>query len=136
MLAPETSTFFSFNDSILHDLFNSVKEHRAVRIKNSNTKSTKTALTTRELVDAAIKNNGVHYLTYQLYPTKEQLYKESPPEFLLNTHPQRHSAWPSKISRTMVACFPDFGRGVTDGADREEAFSEAQDCLRTIIPTT
>ena len=33
-------------------------------------------------------------------------------------------------SRVLVR-FPDFGWGVTDGADREEAFSEAQDCLRT-----
>jgi FAD/FMN-containing dehydrogenase len=33
---------------------------------------------TRELVDAAIDNGGTYYLTYQLYPTAEQLYRAYP----------------------------------------------------------
>lgn len=33
---------------------------------------------TQRLVDAAIKHDGTHYLTYQLFPTKEQLQKEYP----------------------------------------------------------
>ena len=33
---------------------------------------------TRQLVDAAIENGGTYYLTYQLYPTPEQLYRAYP----------------------------------------------------------
>lgn len=33
---------------------------------------------TRQLVDAAIDNGGTYYLTYQLYPTPEQLYRAYP----------------------------------------------------------
>lgn len=33
----------------------------------------RTARMTRDLVDAAIRNDGAHYLTYQLYPTPEQM---------------------------------------------------------------
>ena len=47
--------------------------------------------------------------------------------------------YPATFEKTrdgrVLVRFPDFGWGVTDGADREEAFSEAQDCLRTIIAT-
>ena len=33
---------------------------------------------TRQLVDAAIENGGTYYLTYQLYPTPEQLHRAYP----------------------------------------------------------
>jgi decaprenylphospho-beta-D-ribofuranose 2-oxidase len=33
---------------------------------------------TRQLVDAAIQNGGTYYLTYQLYPSPEQLYRAYP----------------------------------------------------------
>ena len=33
---------------------------------------------TRQLVDAAIKNEGAYYLTYQLYPSKEQFFAAYP----------------------------------------------------------
>ncbi len=36
------------------------------------------AATTRELVDAAIEYGGTYYLTYQLYPTPEQLHRAYP----------------------------------------------------------
>lgn len=36
------------------------------------------AATTRELVDAAIEHGGTYYLTYQLYPTPEQLHRAYP----------------------------------------------------------
>jgi FAD/FMN-containing dehydrogenase len=38
----------------------------------------KAAAMTRELVDAAIENGGTYYLTYQLYPTPEQLHRAYP----------------------------------------------------------
>ena len=38
----------------------------------------KTEKTTQKLVDATIENNGTHYLTYQLFPTKEQIRKDYP----------------------------------------------------------
>jgi FAD/FMN-containing dehydrogenase len=34
--------------------------------------------TTRRLVDAALENGGTYYLTYQLYPTPEQLHRAYP----------------------------------------------------------
>ncbi|MDA1028499.1 MAG: FAD-binding oxidoreductase [Bacteroidetes bacterium] len=34
--------------------------------------------TTQKIVDTAIKNSGTYYLTYQLYPTKEQMRKAYP----------------------------------------------------------
>ena len=37
-----------------------------------------TANVTRQLVDAAIENGGTYYLTYQLYPTAEQLSRAYP----------------------------------------------------------
>ena len=47
--------------------------------------------------------------------------------------------YPATFEKTgdgrVLVRFPDFGWGVTDGADRGEAFTEAQDCLRTIITT-
>ena len=49
-----------------------------------------------------------------------------------NTYPATFEK--SSDGRVLVR-FPDFGWGVTDGSGREEAFSEAQDCLRTIIAT-
>ena len=33
---------------------------------------------TQEIVDAALKYSGTYYLTYQLYPTKEQIRKAYP----------------------------------------------------------
>jgi decaprenylphospho-beta-D-ribofuranose 2-oxidase len=33
---------------------------------------------TRELVDAAIAHGGTYYLTYQLYPTPDQLHRAYP----------------------------------------------------------
>lgn len=33
---------------------------------------------TRQLVDAAIQNGGTYYLTYQLYPSAEQLHRAYP----------------------------------------------------------
>jgi hypothetical protein len=33
---------------------------------------------TRQLVDAAIQNGGTYYLTYQLYPSPEQLHRAYP----------------------------------------------------------
>lgn len=33
---------------------------------------------TQKIVDAAVKNSGTYYLTYQLYPTKEQMRKAYP----------------------------------------------------------
>jgi FAD/FMN-containing dehydrogenase len=36
------------------------------------------AAVTRQLVDAAIENGGAYYLTYQLYPTPEQLHRAYP----------------------------------------------------------
>lgn len=38
----------------------------------------KTEKATQEIVDAALKNSGTYYLTYQLYPTKEQMRKAYP----------------------------------------------------------
>lgn len=38
----------------------------------------RTADVTRQLVDAAIEFGGTYYLTYQLYPTREQLYRAYP----------------------------------------------------------
>jgi len=38
----------------------------------------RTASVTRRLVDAAIENDGTYYLTYQLYPTPEQLHRAYP----------------------------------------------------------
>jgi len=36
------------------------------------------AQVTQRLVDAAIENGGTYYLTYQLYPTPEQLHRAYP----------------------------------------------------------
>ncbi len=36
------------------------------------------ARVTRELVDAAIEHGGTYYLTYQLYPTPDQLHRAYP----------------------------------------------------------
>ncbi len=36
------------------------------------------ARVTRELVDAAIEQGGTYYLTYQLYPTPDQLHRAYP----------------------------------------------------------
>jgi hypothetical protein len=36
------------------------------------------AMVTRELVDAALERGGTYYLTYQLYPTPEQLHRAYP----------------------------------------------------------
>jgi hypothetical protein len=33
---------------------------------------------TRQLVDAALEQGGTYYLTYQLYPTPEQLHRAYP----------------------------------------------------------
>ena len=33
---------------------------------------------TRQLVDAALEHGGTYYLTYQLYPTVEQLHRSYP----------------------------------------------------------
>ena len=38
----------------------------------------RTAAVTQRLVDAAIENDGTYYLTYQLYPTPEQLHRAYP----------------------------------------------------------
>ena len=38
----------------------------------------RTAAVTQRLVDAAIENGGTYYLTYQLYPTPEQLHRAYP----------------------------------------------------------
>jgi FAD/FMN-containing dehydrogenase len=38
----------------------------------------RTAAVTQRLVDAAIENRGTYYLTYQLYPTPEQLHRAYP----------------------------------------------------------
>ena len=38
----------------------------------------KTEKTTQEIVDVALKYSGTYYLTYQLYPTKEQIRKAYP----------------------------------------------------------
>ncbi len=38
----------------------------------------KTEKTTQEIVDVALKYSGTYYLTYQLYPTKEQMRKAYP----------------------------------------------------------
>jgi FAD/FMN-containing dehydrogenase len=38
----------------------------------------RTAAVTRQLVDAAIEHGGTYYLTYQLYPTPEQLHRAYP----------------------------------------------------------
>jgi hypothetical protein len=36
------------------------------------------ASVTQQIVDAAIANGGTYYLTYQLYPTVEQLHRAYP----------------------------------------------------------
>ena len=49
-------------------------------------------------------------------------------------------AYPAEIERDedgrCVVTFPDFGWGVTDGETRDEAFADARDLLRELIPTT
>ena len=37
-----------------------------------------TKKTIQDIVDAAVENNGKYYLTYQLYPTRDQLTKAYP----------------------------------------------------------
>lgn len=48
--------------------------------------------------------------------------------------------YPADIERDedgrRVVTFPDFGWGATDGANRDEALSEARDLLRELIATT
>lgn len=50
------------------------------------------------------------------------------------------SAYPANITRDSdgryVVTFPDFGWGATDGATREEALFEAEDCLAEIVAST
>lgn len=55
----------------------------------------KTEKTTQKIVDTAIKNSGTYYLTYQLYPTKEQLQKAYPSTDLFFTKKLQYD--PSEI---------------------------------------
>jgi len=48
----------------------------SVKLDAKSQKRAETA--TRQMVDAAVERGGSYYLTYQLYPTKEQLYKAYP----------------------------------------------------------